>query len=118
MHDAATKGNERDGGSNAKFLQSAGYAMSRMGQEEHRALDTLQAEASLKAADDLFRRSLDVQVQARGAADPGLRQMTYRALAINARWLRDTQAQRQWLSRWAREFPESAEAKRELAGLA
>lgn len=80
------------------LLQIAGYAQSRVGQAQARALDTSSAQQSLERAKELLKQAL--HAARRWGAPDQVVSKTYRGLVLNAQAMRDGKDIAYWLEQW------------------
>lgn len=118
MFRAADLGLERASADDPSLLRNAGYAASRMGQALIRALDTESGQAWLERAEVLLRTALD-QSKKQGTTDYDLGRI-YRALIVNAQYLREGRSNGQvlyWCTRWLEDgqSPEAVQEARRQA---
>jgi tetratricopeptide (TPR) repeat protein len=108
--EAALAGIEAVGKNHGRLHQTAGYALSRLGQAQRRALDVNTAEQTLLRAEQHLRRALELE-RAGGAEYRACR--AYRALAINARAMGNAQQLTYWTVQWLADYPDNPDARAE-----
>lgn len=108
--EAAVAGLQSCGDNNSRLNHAAGYAFSRLGQAQRRALDEHTAEQTLRRAERYLRKSLESE-RATGSEYRACR--AYRALAINAQAMGDVTQVSYWVTQWLKDYPENQDARAE-----
>jgi hypothetical protein len=108
MSEAAIKGVTRCGEDKYDLLQRAGYAESRLGQAQAKALDRVTAEQTLIRAKETLRRALR-SAESVNAPDYA-RSKIFKALVVNGQAMRRGDEIVYWMKRWMNWKPDDPSA--------